>query len=243
MKPNLDSKALTIRPNRLDSHVATLPAAGSSWGAAPAPAEPRRPPEARASTPHQADPDPASAEKRGRRPPHGVSQGPGPSGTRPILPFDSLPSPQPRSGVILGRPGNDSRGSVEAGIRQLREDRRRAARGGRSVCPHPHMEFAFETVKQPLKHCSFTELQPGGLPGSQESLQRHSMRERQRDRHRGNESLSLLSVITWVESYYRNQNTDQWPRKTADFSLSLVLHTQWKCFTQADSFEGGGGIV
>ena len=69
------------------------------------------------------------------------------------------------------------------------------------------------------------------------------MRERQRERHGGNESLSLLSVITWVESYYRNQNTDQWPRKTADFSLSLVLHTQWKCFTQAHSFEEGGGIV
>ena len=64
--------------------------------------------------------------------------------------------------------------------------------------------------------------------------------ERETERHRGNESLSLLSVITWVESYYRNQNTDQWPRKTADFSLSLVLHTQWKCFTQAHSFEGGG---
>ena len=40
MKPKLDSKALTIRPDRLDSPVTILRAAGSSCGAAPAPAEP-----------------------------------------------------------------------------------------------------------------------------------------------------------------------------------------------------------
>ena len=64
MKPNLDSEALTVRPNRLDSHVATLPAAGSSCGAAPAPGQALR----------AGGEEGAPAAAR-------LSQGPGPSGT------------------------------------------------------------------------------------------------------------------------------------------------------------------
>ena len=84
----------------------------------------------------------------------------------------------------------------------------------------------FETVKQPLQQCRRTDSERGGLPAPRSRYKdthtrtHEHERGRERERQRYWKSVTLLSVITWVESY-RNQNTDLWLRKTAYFPLSL----------------------